>query len=81
MAGPHTPGLMPVLVEWLEAEGIEYEVHEHQPSFTATGTALVEGVDPHSFAKVVWVRSDEGGTPSWCSMRWTTSISRKPPRP
>jgi len=61
MAGPHTPGLMPALVEWLEAENIEYEVHEHQLSFTATGTALVEGVDPHSFAKVVWVRSDEGG--------------------
>jgi len=53
--------MMPALVEWLEAEGIAYEVHEHDPSFTATATALAEGVDPHSFAKVVWVRSDEGG--------------------
>jgi Ala-tRNA(Pro) deacylase len=61
MTGPQKLEPMPVLVEWLEAEGIEYEVHEHQQSFTAAGTAHAEGVDPRTFAKVVWVRSDEGG--------------------
>jgi Ala-tRNA(Pro) deacylase len=61
MTGPHKPGLMPALADWLKAQGIEHEVHEHDLAFTATGTARAEGVDPHSFAKVVWVRSDEGG--------------------
>lgn len=61
MTRAQRPGLMPELVDWLEAEGIEYEVHEHEQSFTATATAYAEGVDPHTFAKVVWVRSSEGG--------------------
>jgi Ala-tRNA(Pro) deacylase len=61
MTGPLAEGVMPSLVEWLRAEDIPYEVHEHDLAFTAAGTARAEGVDPHSFAKVVWVRSDEGG--------------------
>lgn len=61
MTGLRAPVLMPALAGWLEAQGIAYEVHEHDLAFTAAGTARAEGVDPHTFAKVVWVRSDEGG--------------------
>lgn len=61
MTGPREPRLLPALADWLQAEDIRFEVHEHDQAFTAAGTARAEGVDPHSFAKVVWVRSDEGG--------------------
>jgi Ala-tRNA(Pro) deacylase len=54
------PGPMPGLVGWLEKEGIDYEIHEHERSLTALATARAEGVDPHTFAKVVWVRSAAG---------------------
>ena len=49
------------LIHWLEAEGIEYEIHAHDRSLTAFDTARAEGVDPRTFAKVVWVRSAHGG--------------------
>ena len=52
---------MKSLLTWLESEGIEYEVHEHDRSFTAMATARAEGVDPKTFEKVIWVRSAEGG--------------------
>ena len=60
MTGALKTGLMPGLAEWLEGQGIEYEVHEHERSLTATATARAEGVDPKTFAKVVWVRTQEG---------------------
>lgn len=53
-------GPMKALMTWLEAEGIEYEIHEHERSFTASATARAEGVDPRTFEKVIWVRSVEG---------------------
>jgi Ala-tRNA(Pro) deacylase len=52
---------MKSLMTWLDSEGIEYELHEHERSLTALATARAEGVDPRSFEKVVWVRSAEGG--------------------
>ena len=52
---------MSSLLAWLESESIEYEVHEHDRSFTAMATARAEGVDPKSFQKVIWVRSADGG--------------------
>lgn len=61
MTGLRAPVLMPALAGWLESQGIAFEVHEHDLAFTAAGTARAEGVDPHTFAKVVWVRCDEGG--------------------
>lgn len=48
------------LIDWLAAEGIEHELHEHRPTYTARETARVEGVSPQSFAKVVGVRSADG---------------------
>lgn len=54
-------GPMKTLLDWLDAHGVAYEVHEHERSFTASATAHAEGVDPHTFEKVVWVRSADGG--------------------
>lgn len=52
---------MSSLMRWLESEGIDHELHEHDRSLTALATARAEGVDPSTFEKVVWVRSAEGG--------------------
>ena len=54
-------GPMKSLLTWLEAQGIEHEIHEHERSLTATATARAEKVDPRTFEKVIWVRSAEGG--------------------
>ena len=50
----------PGLLEWLAEHDVEYEVHEHELAFTARGAARAEGVDPHTFAKVVGVRTHDG---------------------
>ena len=52
----------PLLLEWLADHGVEYEVHEHVEAFTALDVARAEGVDPHTFAKVVVVRAADGRT-------------------
>ena len=54
-------GPMKSLLTWLDAEGVDYEIHEHGRSFTASATARAEGVDPRTFEKVIWVRSAEDG--------------------
>ena len=64
---PPTPasaheGALPVLLEWLESQAIEHDVHEHAETFTARQTAIAEGVDPRTFAKVVAVRTDDQQT-------------------
>lgn len=56
------PGALPNLLEWLEAQAIEHDVHEHSETFTARQTARAEGVDPRTFAKVVAVRTDDERT-------------------
>lgn len=61
MEAPVSRGPMKSLLTWLASEGIDHELHEHDRSFTAVATARAEGVDPHTFAKVVWVRAAEGG--------------------
>lgn len=48
------------LLDWLARQAVEYEIHEHDPAFTARGTAAAEGVDPRTFAKVVAVACDDG---------------------
>ncbi len=50
----------PRLIDWLRTHHIEYEVHEHEPAFTARATASAEGVDPRTFAKVVGLEADDG---------------------
>jgi Ala-tRNA(Pro) deacylase len=50
----------PELLHWLEQHDVEYELHEHVPTFTARATATAEGVDPRTFAKVVAVSTDDG---------------------
>jgi len=50
----------PALLEWLAKHDIEYEIHEHSPTFTARATAKAEGVDPQTFAKVVGVATQDG---------------------
>jgi Ala-tRNA(Pro) deacylase len=49
------------LLDWLASQEIEFEIHEHDPAFTARATATAEGVDPRTFAKVVAVASHDGG--------------------
>jgi Ala-tRNA(Pro) deacylase len=48
------------LLDWLAGKAIEYEIHPHDPAFTARATAAAEGVDPRTFAKVVAVTSHDG---------------------
>jgi Ala-tRNA(Pro) deacylase len=48
------------LLGWLAEHDVEYELHEHPQAFTAMGTAHAEGVDPHTFAKVVGVTTGDG---------------------
>ena len=48
------------LLAWLARSGIRHELHEHPEAFTARGTAFTEGIDPHTFAKVVGVETDTG---------------------
>jgi Ala-tRNA(Pro) deacylase len=50
------------LVSWLASQDIEFEIHEHDQAYTARATAMAEGVDPRTFAKVVAVASRDGGT-------------------
>jgi len=50
----------PRLIDWLRSHGVEYEIHEHRPAFTARATASAEGVDPRTFAKVVGLEADDG---------------------
>jgi len=50
----------PGLLDWLASHEIEYEIHEHDPAFTARATATAEGIDPHTFAKVVGVATHDG---------------------
>lgn len=47
------------LLRWLAVQDIEYEVHEHDPAFTARATAAAEGVDARTFAKVVAIAVPE----------------------
>ncbi len=50
----------PPLLDWLKSQGVDYEIHEHDPAFTARATATAEGVDPRTFAKVVGVAPHDG---------------------
>ena len=48
------------LLDWLASHDVEYEIHEHDPAFTARGVAGADGVDPRTFAKVVGIMTKEG---------------------
>jgi Ala-tRNA(Pro) deacylase len=48
------------LLRWLRDHRVDLEVHEHAEAFTAVSTARAEGVDAHTFAKVVGVAADDG---------------------
>lgn len=61
MEAPVARGPMKSLLTWLDSAGVDYELHEHDRSLTALATARAEGVDPHTFEKVVWVRSEDDG--------------------
>lgn len=50
------------LASWLSANGITYETHPHQLTYTALATAHAEGVEPRTFAKVVAVGTEAGRT-------------------
>ncbi len=56
-SGPHQG-----LLRWLDGNGIAHVVHEHRETFTAPGTARAEGVDPHTFLKIVAIRAADGRT-------------------
>jgi Ala-tRNA(Pro) deacylase len=53
--GPHAG-----LLDWLAANHVEYELHEHPTTYTARETARAEGVDPRLFAKTVGVELANG---------------------
>lgn len=48
------------VIDWLDRQGLDYELREHEPAFTALETAREEGVDPVTFAKVIAVTADGG---------------------
>ena len=50
----------PPLLDWLASHDLEYEIREHDRAFTASATAAAEGVDPHTFAKVIGLLTEEG---------------------
>jgi Ala-tRNA(Pro) deacylase len=52
----------PAALEWLRSHGVDHQIHEHPETFRATSTALAEGIDPRTFAKVVGVTTDGGRT-------------------
>jgi len=54
-AGPHQ-GLM----DWLRTNGVDFELHEHQTTFTSRETARAEHVSPATFAKAIGVVADDG---------------------
>ncbi len=54
-----TPPLASLLT-WLHEREVEYRVHPHSPTFSARATALAEGIDPHTFAKTIVVKADDG---------------------
>jgi Ala-tRNA(Pro) deacylase len=60
MGASTTSSADPGLLVWLADHEVEYEVHEHAPAMTALATAKAEGVDAHTFAKVVAVRLPDG---------------------
>ncbi|MEX1172367.1 MAG: YbaK/EbsC family protein [Chloroflexota bacterium] len=47
------------LLDWLAGHDIEYEIHLHEQAFTARATAMAEGVDPRTFAKVLAVATPD----------------------
>jgi Ala-tRNA(Pro) deacylase len=61
MAPTLPTGIDERLERWLTEHGVEHEVHEHPLTYTALATARAEGVEPRTFAKVVGVRSEDGG--------------------
>jgi Ala-tRNA(Pro) deacylase len=52
--GPHRG-----LLDWLEANCVQYEIHEHPTTYTARETARVEHVNPATFAKAVGIVADD----------------------
>ena len=54
-AGPHAG-----LLDWLAANHVEYELHEHPTTYTARETARAEGIDPRRFAKTIGVELANG---------------------
>jgi Ala-tRNA(Pro) deacylase len=54
-AGPHRG-----LLDWLRANGVDYELHEHPTTFTARETARAEHLNPAAFAKAIGVVTDDG---------------------
>lgn len=62
MGARSTSNADPGLLDWLARHDVEFEIHEHAPAVTARGAAKAEGVDPHTFAKVVAVRTPDNRT-------------------
>jgi Ala-tRNA(Pro) deacylase len=60
MGASTTSTTYPGLLTWLSDHDVEHEVHEHRQTFTARSAASAEGVDPHTFAKVVGVHGLDG---------------------
>jgi Ala-tRNA(Pro) deacylase len=48
------------LIDWLQANGVPYEIDEHPTTYTARETARVEHVSLACFAKAVGVVTDDG---------------------
>lgn len=55
VSGPHAG-----LLDWLASHDVDYELHEHQLTYTARETARAERVDPAAFAKTLAVVTDDG---------------------
>jgi Ala-tRNA(Pro) deacylase len=53
------PGPSRALLDWLEANKVQYEIHEHPATFTARETARAEHLNPATFAKAVGIVADD----------------------
>jgi Ala-tRNA(Pro) deacylase len=48
------------LIDWLEANAVDYEIHAHPTTYTARETARAEHVSPATFAKAIGIVTDDG---------------------
>jgi Ala-tRNA(Pro) deacylase len=53
------PGPIDLVRDYLDEQGVDYEILEHEERFTAAAEARASGVDPHGAAKDVVLRSGD----------------------
>jgi len=60
MAAEKSGGQIEKTIAYLDEQGLDYEIFDHEVGFTAAEEARAAGVDPQNAAKSVLVRDDAG---------------------